>query len=197
MPILEPEALIRHLDQGGVIAFPTDTVTALATRPEQAERLYDLKQRDRRKPLILLGANANDLWPYVEADATARTLAAHHWPGALTLVLPSRHPVTATMNPGGGQSLGLRVPDSDLARQLLARTGPLATTSANRSGEPPLMTVAALLSGFPEVAILEGFEQQLMSGAPSTVVRCTPEGLQVLRQGAVIIPATLDPLRIS
>lgn len=196
MSILAVDALLPHLEAGGVIAFPTDTVTALAARPEHAARLYDLKQRDRSKPLILLGARAEDLWPYVSADATARSLAEQYWPGALTLVLPSAHPVTATMNPGGGASLGLRVPASALARELLSRSGPLATTSANRSGEAPLMTVEALQQSFPEVAILAGFERQQMSGEPSTVVAIRPGETRVLRQGSIHLTDAADTFTV-
>lgn len=190
LPVSIPQ-LIDAARGGAVVSFPTDTLPALAVRPHQAAEIYRLKGRDRQKPLILMGAKATDLWPYVQAtDATVlaqwQSLAAAHWPGALTLVLPASGLHDGAMTPADGSSLGLRVPQHPVAQAILAATGPLATTSANPSGEPALQDLGAIAQQFPPVTVLS----PRYAGAPalgqaSTVVAWDQGSWRVLRQGAV------------
>jgi L-threonylcarbamoyladenylate synthase len=116
----------------------------------------------------------------------------------LTLVLPASDRVPPQMNPLGTGTLGIRVPNHPLARYLLARTGPLATTSVNRSGQPPLAMMADIEAQFPQlvtlsdgaIAAIEGEIGPIIpmvSGLPSTVVRWTGTGWEVLRPGAVVL----------
>ncbi|NMG60411.1 Sua5/YciO/YrdC/YwlC family protein [Geitlerinema sp. P-1104] len=183
--------LINAAKSGSVVSFPTDTVPALAVDPQKTEAIYQLKQRSLDKPLILMGASPDDLWHYVEGTPDERQtwqeLANQHWPGALTLVLPASAKVPAGMNPSGSGTLGIRVPDCAIAQKLLSVTGPLATTSANRSGEPPLREAAAIAAAFPSVCVLEpeAYQNRLGSGLPSTVVQWTGGDWRILRQGAV------------
>ena len=193
---------------GDLVSFPTDTVPALASRPDRSEHIYQLKHRSSSKPLILMAANWHDLHPYIAGTpddfATWEPLINQHWPGALTLVLPATDRVPQAMNPEQTGTIGVRVPDHPLARYLLDRTGPLATTSVNQSGHPPLETMAEIAATFPQIFTLskdalgaiypllagtkppaEGKPQG--SGLPSTVVRWTNHGWEVLRQGSVNI----------
>jgi L-threonylcarbamoyladenylate synthase len=184
-----------------LISFPTDTVPALASHPDGAGLIYAAKQRDETKPLILMGAAAADLWEYVtggeaEREAWQKT-AADHWPGALTLVLPASYRLPKAMNPIDPTTIGIRVPNHPIARHLLALTGPLATTSVNRSGQPPLLKMTEIQEQFPEVLTLHSkelaaLEQQYAdrlgaagSGRPSTVAKWTGKGWEILRQGEV------------
>ncbi|MEM6452649.1 MAG: L-threonylcarbamoyladenylate synthase [Cyanobacteria bacterium P01_D01_bin.105] len=184
--------MVEKLATGPVlVSFPTDTVPALATRPEYADLIYAAKQRSPDKPLILMGASLTDLLPYVSGDAAALTTwtqtVSQHWPGQLTLVLPSSELAPPLLNPQGTGTLGIRVPNHPIALELLAQTGPLATTSANLSGQPPLTEPAAIARTFPDVVTLppEAFTVQANSGMPSTVVKWTGQGWQVLRQGQI------------
>ncbi|PZO57616.1 MAG: hypothetical protein DCF15_06895 [Phormidesmis priestleyi] len=183
-----------------LISFPTDTVPALATRPEHSELIYAAKQRAGSKPLILMGASLADLLPYVSAEAEAQAawmaLANQHWPGQLTLVLPTSHYPFQVLQEGtqNQHTLGIRVPNHPVALELLAQSGPLATTSANLSGQPPLTRVADIARTFPTALTLpdEAFEDadkraNKASGTPSTVVKWTKQGWHILRQGAVNI----------
>jgi L-threonylcarbamoyladenylate synthase len=185
------DTLVARVQDGGVVSFPTDTVPALAARPDCAEAIYRVKQRSPDKPLILMGARAEDLWEYVAGSPADRAvwqaIARRYFPGALTLVLPANARVPAGMNPTGSGTIGIRVPDCDIARRVLARTRPLATTSANRSGEPPLTEPEAISSAFPEVGVLspQAYDPVSGSGLPSTVVQWVGNGWKVLRQGAV------------
>jgi L-threonylcarbamoyladenylate synthase len=182
---LDAAALARHLQSGGAALFPTDTLPALAARPAAAGLLWVLKQRPLSKPLILMGADPDQLvtclgvsWEPAWLDQARRC-----WPGAVTLVLPIAGPIQAALHPGGG-SLGLRVPDCAMARDLLRRSGPLATTSANRSGEPSATTAAEAMHRFPDVPLLGPSPWPAGSGTASTVLAWRPGGSwEVLRAG--------------
>jgi L-threonylcarbamoyladenylate synthase len=181
------------LRYNGLVAFPTDTVYgvgALAFRPEPVQRLYTVKGRSTDKAIAVLVGRESDL-ANVAAHLTpaARILARKFWPGSITLVVP-RHPnlpdaVSAL------PTVGVRLPDHPIARSLLELTGPLAVTSANRSGEPNAATAEAVLeqlAGRVEL-ILDG--GRVPGGVPSTVVDCTTPFPRVLREGPISAAAIL------
>jgi L-threonylcarbamoyladenylate synthase len=193
MPQVTSEELVAAAIAGQVVSFPTDTVPALAVRPEQSALIFQVKGRSLAKPLILMGANLADLWSYVAGSERERVIwqaiAQHYLPGALTLVLPASSQVPLAMNPLETGTIGIRIPNHPTAQHILTQTGCLATTSANRSGEPPLESMTAIASAFPEISVLSvdnlSLPEQQGSGKPSTVVKWTGQNWQVLRQGAV------------
>lgn len=191
------DALIEGLRSGQLASFPTDTVPGLAVRPDRSELIFEAKRRQQDKPLILMGANAEDLWPFCQGTNTERQIwqqvADEYWPGALTLVLPASDRLPPAMNPMNPTTIGLRVPNHAIARQILAQTGPLATTSANLSGQPPLQTIAEIEAQFPNVLTLLPTELALEAamGVPSTVARWTGDRWEILRQGSVILNAQI------
>jgi L-threonylcarbamoyladenylate synthase len=184
-----------------LLSFPTDTVPALAIRPESADLIYQAKQRSQTKPLILMGADMADLWPYVAGEEAERQVwqrvMSQYFPGALTLVLPASDRLPHAMNPTDPTTIGIRVPNSAIARYILGQTGPLATTSVNQSGQPALQTMAEIAAQFPDVLTLLPSELKLIhpsfdphqpsspTGMPSTVARWTGQGWEILRQGQV------------
>lgn len=189
---LAAAALARRLLAAEPALFPTDTLPALAAIPAAAAALWRLKQRPGEKPLILMGADLAQLraWLAVDWEAPWLERARAGWPGALTLVLPIRGACTEALNPGGA-SLGLRVPDCPLAQELLRLTGPLATTSANRSGEPAACDAREAAALFPDLPLLAPLPWPAGSGQASTVLawqggsdlRPSP-GWRMLRAGA-------------
>jgi L-threonylcarbamoyladenylate synthase len=200
MPQVAFNELVEGVRSGDrLISFPTDTVPALAARPDRAELIFAAKQRSLDKPLILMAGAVEDLWEYVQGTATEREawnqLAQRYWPGALTLVLPASDRIPTSLNPTNPTTIGVRVPDQAIACMILRQTGPLATTSVNRSGEPALLTMGEINQQFPEVLTLdlnslEGPQvttAAAASGVPSTVVRWTGQGWEVLRQGAIVL----------
>ncbi|MEM6252776.1 MAG: L-threonylcarbamoyladenylate synthase [Cyanobacteria bacterium P01_D01_bin.156] len=199
MPCVSDQAYVEAARTGHVVALPTDTVWGVAVVPEHSSKLYALKQRSLEKSLILMGATAADLWPYVVMDkAQWQSVTTRYWPGQLTLVVPASDRVPLGMHPQTPETIGVRVPDHPVARQILALTGPLATTSANISGQPNLMSLDEVLTQFPQVY---GFTEKALkmflelgnfpekslvpSGSPSTVARWQPHGWEILRQGTV------------
>ena len=186
--------LIIGAKSGKLVSFPTDTVPALASLPERADLIFAAKGRSLDKPLILMGANLADLLPFVAGTiaelAVWQEVATKYFPGALTLVLPASDRLPRQMNPLNPTTVGIRVPNHPLAREILAATTPLATTSVNRSGQPALVDPEEINSQFPEVLVptpKELIQQPLGAGTPSTVARWTGTGWQILRQGSVHI----------
>ncbi|BAY79039.1 SUA5/yciO/yrdC domain-containing protein (plasmid) [Nostoc linckia NIES-25] len=193
------EKLIAGARAGLLVSFPTDTVPALATMPEKAELIFAAKQRSQDKPLILMAASAGDLWPYVKGSENEykiwQELTDKYWPGGLTLVLPASQLLPKVMNPTDPTTIGIRVPNSAIAQTILAQTGPLATTSANFSGQPPLQTMAEITAQFSDVLTLATTEPQDEIpglGIPSTVAKWTGINWQILRQGAIKLDLSND-----
>ncbi|WP_017651523.1 L-threonylcarbamoyladenylate synthase [Fortiea contorta] len=188
------EALIAGACAGSLVSFPTDTVPALAILPAKAPLIFAAKQRSQDKPLILMAARESDIWPYVQGSNIEyqiwQELASKFWPGALTLVLPASAQVPKVMNPTDPTTIGVRIPASAIAQNILAQTGPLATTSANFSGQSPLQTMAEIDAQFPEVLTLKTAQipQEISGvGVPSTVAKWTGNSWQILRQGAITL----------
>lgn len=189
MPQVSLDRIVVAAKTGNLISFPTDTVPALATLPESAQSIFQAKQRSQDKPLILMVGKVIDLWRYVEGTEREieiwQAVADRYLPGALTLVLPASDRIPAVMNPLKNQTIGLRVPNCEIARSILLQTGALATTSANLSGAPPLLTMAEISDCFPQVFTLDIDLNTPTLGQPSTVIKWDNSSWKLLRQGAV------------
>lgn len=183
--------LVEGVLAGNLISFPTDTVPALAALPQKAPLIYAAKQRSQDKPLILMAADATELWDFVTGSKEElliwQQMAATYWPGAITMVLPASDHVPKQINLASPNTVGLRVPNHAIARTILTRTGTLATTSANKSGEPPLQTLEEIAAEFPNVITLLSTlnTEPLASAVPSTVIKWIGNNWQILRLGAV------------
>jgi L-threonylcarbamoyladenylate synthase len=194
VPQVSIPELVAAARAGQLVGFPTDTVPAIASIPAAAANIYAAKQRTPEKPLILMAATARELWPFVQGDATAQVMweaaAAQYWPGALTLVLPKGDRVPAAVNSENPATIGIRVPNWPLALEILKQTGPLATTSLNRSGEAPLEDLDRIAHIFASVVTPTAERWQLpldKDRVPSTVVQWRDGSWFVLRQGSVQI----------
>ena len=183
-----PDAAARAIAAGDVIAFPTDTVYGLGAnlwQPEAMARLYAAKGRPDEKALPVLLA-AEDEWPVVASaapDAALRLMRAF-WPGALTIVLPRRDEVPEAVGPLT-RTIAVRVPAHPALRRVLARTGPLASSSANLSGRPPAMSANEVydMLGRSLALLLDG--GILPPGTASTVVDVTGHQPVILRAGVI------------
>jgi len=190
------ERALRVVRGGGLVAFPTDTVYgvgAAAFDGRAVGRIYEAKGRSEDKAIPVLLAGLGDLERVAaEVSPDLRRLAAQFWPGALTLVVARHADLPLEVSPG--PTVGLRVPDHPVALGLLAGAGPMAVTSANRSGDPNPTTAAQVLSalGGRIDLILDGGETP--GGRPSTVVDCTQDPPHLLRPGPIPLEAVLDCL---
>lgn len=188
LPAEHPAALKHALEllaQGEIVAFPTDTVYGIGARvddPQAIAALFRAKDRPAEKAIPVLLGTAKDLEKVaMNVPPTALRLAEAFWPGPLTLVVP-RHPsLPAILGPQ--PTVGVRIPAHPLALALLRAWGPLAVTSANRSGGANTLTateVYAQLNGHIPL-ILDGGGTP--GGTPSTVVDCTGDVIKILRAG--------------
>ena len=169
------EMAAAELRAGRAVVIPTDTVYGLAALPENADLLFELKQRPADKAVAILVARPADAERLFDPLPAARRLMEECWPGALTIVQ-------------GG--CGVRCPDHPLVQALATAVGPIATTSANLSGQPTPHTAAEAAAAFPEVQLV--IEGGRLQSPPSTVVEVTEGGLSLLRQGAVAIEGIAD-----
>ncbi len=158
---------------GGPIVFPTDTVYGIGADPYSAQavqRLFKAKKRQHDKPIPVLAADVSALDELgVDIPQAARELAAEFWPGALTLIV-RRNPA-ALMHLGDSDgTIALRVPDHEVARSVLRRTGPLAVTSANISGKPSATSCAEALAQLGEGAVVYLDAGETPGETPSTII---------------------------
>jgi L-threonylcarbamoyladenylate synthase len=174
------ERAARIVDDGGLVAFPTETVYGIAVnlRDEAAvRRLYQAKGRQDDKPLTVHLAARDALEPLVkDPPRSAVKLAARFWPGPLTIVLPDRH----------GRPTGYRVPDLAVAQEFLRLAScRVGATSANPSGGEEAVTAEEVVRQFDGVVDLVVDGGKCRHARASTVVRADDEGVTVLREGVV------------
>ncbi|HET9051326.1 MAG TPA: L-threonylcarbamoyladenylate synthase [Candidatus Dormibacteraeota bacterium] len=184
--ILSCSEAADRIAAGGVVAIATDTVYGLVCDPRSAgavDRIYAVKRRPGALELGLLGATAEDLGRCGAMDARARALAAALWPGALSIIVPVR-PDAGLAVPRAGRTVSLRVPAGAVARELLGRTGPLASTSANRHGEPAATTAAECVAALGDEidGVLDGGRS---AGEGSTIIDLTGDPPRLLRAGPI------------
>ena len=188
---------IMHLQNGGVLAYPTETVYGFGTAVDHAsvERLVDLKRRPPAKPFLLLIAGSEMLTRLdLHLSNAASRLAARHWPGPLTLVLSGgeRRVPSRLRGPEGGVAVRW-TSHAPLQRLIQAYGDPITSTSANLPGVPPAMTASDIVRDWSDaigrdiVRVLDG--GRLEASEPSTVVDCTGPRARVIRPGA--IPASV------
>ena len=183
------EEALAALGAEQAIVLPTDTVYgvgALPDRPDAVASIFAAKGRPEKKALPVLGADLHALERVGVFDESAMLLAKRFWPGPLTMVLRRASGFTHDLGGIDADTIAVRVPAFPLTLDLLRASGPLAVTSANRSGEPPAATVDEARSALSR-SIRVFVDGGRVGGAPSTVVSLVGEPI-VLREGA--LPAT-------
>lgn len=187
------QGTIAHLNARRVLAYPTETVYGFggAVDHESVEALVNLKSRPPAKPFLILVASSEMVTRLdLRLTGYAAHLAARHWPGPLTLVLPGgdRRIPARLRGPEGG--VAVRWTSHPMVARLLRAYGePITSTSANRPGVPPAISAGEIIEQW-EDAIARGMLRVLDGGrlvpsAPSTVVDCTGNRPRVIRPGAI------------
>lgn len=177
---------VEELQRGAAVVMPTDTVYGIAALPENPDAVqwvFELKRRPDHKSLPILAANVRSLKDVVEMERRAEALAEAFWPGPLTLALPRAPGFDHDLGAGIGPTVAVRVPAHEVALALLERTGPLAVTSANISGEPAATTTEEARSAFGD-AIPVYLEGGTCAGGASTVV-VLDDDISILRAGPI------------
>jgi L-threonylcarbamoyladenylate synthase len=180
----------EQLRAGAVIAFPTDTLYAVAARaadPVAVARLYDVKERPSGQPMVWLVLDRAQVEHFAVVTAAAAELMARFWPGPLTLVLPAR--ITAD-----GPTIAVRAPNHDVALGLLRALGePIASSSANRARQPPPVDADQVMASLGDRldVLLDGGPCRI--GQPSTILDLAGATPRILRQGAIPAAALVSP----
>lgn len=173
---------------GKLVAFPTETVYGLganALDPIAVARIFELKQRPSFDPLIVHVAEVSAVEKLIaEHDDRVYDLAMRFWPGPLTIVLP-KSDIVPDIVTAGLPTVGIRIPNNPYALQLITEAGlPIAAPSANRFGRISPTTADHVRKQLPGVdCILDGGKTSV--GIESTIIRLTPQGFQILRQGVI------------
>lgn len=189
MNVVTVEQAVELLADGLIVGVPTDTVYGLAVDPANrgaVEQLFSLKSRSVAKPIGLLAHDVTALAGWADLPDRSKDLLVAHWPGAFTVVCAAGPLISDGIGDAQRKTIGVRIPDHPVAHALLERTGPLAVTSANRSGE------ADCHSHETAYAVLgDGVAGYLAGGAPigraSTVVDITGDEPVILRPGPVVL----------
>lgn len=180
------------LSKGEVLGFETDTVWGLGCLPfdmEAVDKIYEIKGRDRSKPLILMSNTLENLMPYVKnIPDYAKKLMEAHFPGALTLIF-EKTDLAPDFITSGKDTVGIRIPNHTGFQKLCGeiKGGVLATTSLNYSNEPPAADFNEANEKFGKKITLIKPENPYNIGVSSTVVLCTGKTPVILRQGSVEI----------
>ena len=189
MNLVDCKTACRTLKSGLPIIFPTDTLPAIGCLPKFSNIIYEFKKRDKNKPLILMGSEHKHLIDYVHESAKEdyEKIASIYWPGALTMVIPSSEKQSLMLT-SKDLTLGLRIPNSHIARSLIEKTGPLLTSSANISGFTGSMTAEGIALDFPSVKILGPLPWGKSSGKGSTIISWNKSGdWRMIREGDVLV----------
>ena len=189
MNLVDFKCALKTLKSGLPIIFPTDTLPAIGCLPKFSNIIYEFKKRDRDKPLILMGSEHKQLIDYVHESAKGdyKNIASKYWPGALTMVIPSSEKKGKILT-SNDLTLGLRIPNSHMAKSLMKETGPLLTSSANISGFTGSMTAEGIALDFPSVKILGPIPWAKSSGKASTIISWKKSGhWRMNREGEVLV----------
>jgi L-threonylcarbamoyladenylate synthase len=189
-------AAAKTVKKGGLVVYPTETVYGLGCDPlnvEAVQRLLDVKG-ERNTPLPILASSIDDATKIAFISSNGTRLATQFWPGPLTMVFPKK-PVLPDVVTFGWDSVGLRIPDNDVALELIRFSGGLLVgSSANRSGEAPPRSVQELSGALKTMVdvVLDG--GAAVHGMPSTVADLTSKNPRILREGPVSLKTLLDAL---
>jgi len=187
MDVITLEQLLTKDIKGKVICFPTDTVYgvgALIDDDEAIDKIYHLKNRDKSKPLAVLTGTKNIENYVLEINDFSKKLMDQYWPGALTLIFKKSNIISDKVT-SGFNTIGLRMPNSNIALQILNHFGPLATTSVNISGSEPLNNVDEIIKYFKDDIDYIVIDEEVKSNISSTVIDVTTIPFKILRQGDI------------
>ena len=190
MNVIDQKLALEKLKSGLPIIFQTDTLPAIGCLPRFSEIIYKTKKRDKNKPLILMGAEDYQFNEFVHKSAFVdyKYMSSKYWPGPLTMIIPTSMKSKSLLS-SSNHTLGLRIPNSMMAKFLIKKSGPLLTSSANLSGYPTATNAKDISIDLPNVDILGPVPWEKCSGKASTIISWVNSGKwKIIREGEVLIP---------
>lgn len=189
------KSVCEVLKQGGVVAFPTETVFGVGVKfgsVKALDRLMEAKNRDYSKAITLMVADKFDIEKYAYVSDDARKIIEHFMPGMITLVFKKKESVDSRMT-NGKETIGIRIPDSEYVLELLRQAGPLLVTSANLSHHPNTTTTQEVLDQ------LDGRIDIVVDGRTSDNIASTvvdmSDGIRILREGKISKKEMMEVLK--
>ena len=190
MNVIDQKLALEKLNNGLPIVFQTDTLPAIGCLPKFSATIYKIKKRDIKKPLILMGAEKFQFDDFVHESALDdfKYISSCYWPGPLTIIIPISEK-RKSFFPSSNFTIGLRIPNSKMAKFLITESGPLLTSSANQSGLPTATKAKEISIDLPNVDILGPVPWEKCSGKASTIISWVNNGKwKIIREGEVSIP---------
>jgi len=180
------EQVVRTLRQGGVVAYPTDTTYGIGCdifHKKGVKAIYQIKQRDPRKPFSFICADLSDVANYAQVSNFAFKIMKRHLPGPYTFVMEATRVVPDLLTTKQ-KTVGIRIPDNPIALAIVRELGhPLVTTSVNIAGEDPLsdpQLIEEQMGNLFDLVIDGG----ILMGKPSTIISLIDDRVEVLREGS-------------
>ena len=177
--------VVDCLKQGGVIAYPTDTIYGIGCdifNRKGVRKIYQIKQRDPRKPFSFICADLSDVSNYAQVSNFAYKIMRRHLPGPYTFVLEATRAVPDLLTTRQ-KTVGIRIPDNPIALSIVRELGhPLVTTSANLSGDHVMnnpQDIDSELGRMLDMVVDGG----ILNGDPSTVISLIDDQVELLREG--------------
>ncbi len=184
----QPRQVSRVVDtlrQGGVIVYPTDTIYGLGCdiyNSKGIKRIYQVKQRDARKPFSFICSDISDVSNYCQVSNFAYKILKRHLPGPYTFVLEATRQVPALLTTKQ-KTVGIRIPDNPITLAIVQELGhPLITTSANTSGDDPVNDPEEIAQRFGK-SIDMVVDGGILMGDSSTVISLVDDNIEILREG--------------
>lgn len=170
--------------KGKVIVFPTDTVYGIGAMIDDQEgvnKIYNLKHRDKNKPLANLAYSSEQIEEYVNITNPKIKELMKHWPGALTIIFNKKHIYNNEL-----PTIAFRIPNSNVALTILKRFGVMSVTSMNLSGSEPLNNLDDIIKNFESEIDYLVTNEEKHSNISSTIIDVTKEPFVVLRKGEIL-----------
>ena len=180
---------VDAINNNQIVGIPTETVYRIGVNPfsqEAVDKIFELKGRDEDKPLSILVSSFYDLQK-LEIVSIIPEVVELYWPGPLTIVVETKKEFADGVGTKNPSSIGVRVPDNELAIELLKITGPLAVTSANLSGENDINSDTEAENVFGN-KVTEYLKGESLHGSGSTIIDLRVDGGEILREGPLKWP---------
>ena len=188
---------VKALSEGKLIVYPTDTLYGMGAdvfNEDAIKRLYEVKKRKFSEPLSVAVANIDEIEKIAMVNENARILAKNFLPGRLTIVLEKR-PIVPDIVTAGLDNVAVRIPDNDIALELISKFGPITATSANIHGKETPSIINDIMMQFKNSDVPVFIDDGVLEKKASTIVDVTSSHPHILREGEITKKQILDALR--
>ena len=196
MKKLDLSKAITALRNGQIIVYPTDTLYGLGANifnDDAVKKIFKIKKRKKNNPLSVAVANIKELEKIAVVDDKTRCLIRTFLPGKLTIVLKKKSNVSNLVT-GGLDKVAIRIPNNEIALDLLSKFGPLTATSANIHGKKPPVNINDISIQFKASDIAVYIDNGKLDGKPSTIVDMTEKPFKIIRKGTISEKAIMDAI---